>query len=522
MPLDANSYAATVGAAVRNTQFVATAENVPRKIGIIGSFLDGLTSPPAAEVPILVSSPEEVADLTGWGSMLHRLAIGSFRGSQGVETWIIPQAEALTPTQSTGTMTWTGPATEAGTVHLYVGGDYIPVAIEDADTGDDVATKVAAAVTAHNPSAASCVVNGVTTNQNDFTAKSAGPWGDEISLTLNWGFGEELPAGVSVVTVDMAGGAGVPDIQDALDALGTGDDQNEDFFTEISHGYLQHTATLNAVSNYNGAGNDFVGNYSKTVARPFRSLVGDVVAGSAGLTALVSFAGGRQLDRTSGVIAVPGSPNHPAEIAAQTLGVMARINNNRAAEHYNGKVLTEIIPGARADRWTSDYDDRNTAVQTGISPTTIDSNAVTLRDVLTFYDPPSVPITSNGYRAQANISKLQNILFNVKQNFSQEKWQGIIIVNDTSNVANAIDRQKARDVNSVIDDLLALTNSFEDRAWIYSAAFTIERLQADSSLVQVRTGGDGFNITIPIILSGVGVIFDNVIEFDTSLAILLS
>jgi hypothetical protein len=112
------------------------------------------------------------------------------------------------------------------------------------------------------------------------------------------------------------------------------------------------------------------------------------------------------------------------------------------------------------------------------------------------------------------------VLDNIRANFAAEKWQGISIVADVAKVTNNTDRAKARDLDAVIDDLVALATSFESHAWIFSAAFTIDRLK-QGGYVSIRSGGIGFDVTLPILLSGEGTIFDNVVEFDTSLTIIL-
>jgi hypothetical protein len=319
----------------------------------------------------------------------------------------------------------------------------------------------------------------------------------------------------------MSAGAGVPTMADALDGLGTGDSANEDFYTDVVHGYGTDTTTLDAISAYVGAGNDFLGLYSKTVSRPFRVLIGDTAAGSSGLSALIAISDVRKTDRASGILSVPGSASHPAEIAAQALGHMARINQDRAAQHYLGTQLVGIHPGAKSDRWTSDYDNRDTAVKSGISPTRVQSGAVFLQNVVTFYRPDNVPVSSNGYRSMRNISIIQNMLQNIRVNFEQEKWQGISIVADTTRVTNTTDRQKARDIDAVKDDLIALARSFESHAWIYTADFTISKLK-EAGAVTVRAGGLGFDNVLSVIFSGEGGILDTVVEFDTSLAVLLN
>jgi phage tail sheath gpL-like len=521
MSLQATSLAAAVGAAVQNEQFQATAEVLPRKIFIIGTYDPSLSASVDDEVPVLITSPEDAGARFGFGFMIHRLAIQTFRGSKGVQTWVVPQAEEGAAVVADGTFTFTATSPLAGTVYLYIAGIAVPFTISAGATAADIATAAAAAITANADLPVTAAPNGTTPEQVDVTAKSKGPWGNEISITFNRKSGEEFPQGVSVAVVDMASGAGVPDIQDALDAIGTGDDANEKHFTDLDHGYLQDAATLTAIANYVGQGNAFTGLYDKLVARPFRALTGDVAIGSAALTALIAITDLRKTDRANGIIAVPGSANHPSEIAAQTIGHMARINNDRAEQSYEGIVLIDIDPGDAADRWTSDYDNRDTAVKSGISPTKVEGNAVLLQNVVSFYRPDSVPVSSNGYRSMRNISIIQNILSAVKLNFSQERWQGISIVEDVTKVGNTTSREKARDISAVLDDLVALANSFEDNAWIFTASFTIEELAQAGSVV-IRAGGTGFDNTMKVIFSGEGGIIDTVVKFDTSIAVLLS
>jgi hypothetical protein len=313
----------------------------------------------------------------------------------------------------------------------------------------------------------------------------------------------------------MSGGVGTPDIQDALDALGTGDAQNEKFFTNLIHGYGAETAVLNAISTYNGSGNTFIGNYKKEVARPFRSLFGDVTPGSAGLAAALVQADLRKLDRTNGCICVPGSETHPQEIAAQMLGLMAIVNSTRAEEGYIDKVLDGVWPGDMADRWTNDYDNRDQAVQGGLSTTLVKNGVVTAQNIITLYRPDDVAPESNGYRPMRNISIIQNMLYNYRMNFEREKWKGITIVEDTAKVSDITSREKARDVDAVIDDLLVLADVFAGKAWLYTASYTKRALS-----VSLRAGLTGFDITFPVIVSGEGGIFNSVITFDTSIAIL--
>ena len=520
MPLGSSSLAAATGAAAQNVQFQSGATVLPRKILLIGTY-DPLKTSVVDEVPILITSPEDAGDKFEFGYMLHRMAKWAFAGSDGVECWCQPQAEVV-GAQAVGALDFTGSVpTENATLHLYIAGEYTPISVLTTDTATTLGDKVDDAI-ALDLTLPVTSIN--TIGDVAVTIKTTGTYGNDVQLTFNNGFQQKLPAGVVCAVTAPVGGTGTPDIDDALDGLGTGDDQNENHFTDVNHGYLQDSTTLDKMSIYNGLGNVFSGNYSKTVSRPFRSMNGDNVADSAGLAALLAIGLARRAtDRTSGIVAVPGSPNHPVEIACCAMGDMAKTNANNAAEHYTGHVLPGVIPGAVADRWTSDYDSRDTAVKAGISPTIVDGGAVQLQNTRTFYHPVGVPVDSNGYASQRNISILQNVLNTIKVNFAQEKWQGISIVADVNAVGDITARQKAKDISSVLDDLQALAFAFEDKSWIYTAAFTIGKFQAGiGSYISIRAGGTGFDVIMPIILSGEGSIIDSLVQFDTSLTVFFS
>jgi phage tail sheath gpL-like len=234
MSLGVNSKAAAVGVGVDNVVFQPAAQNVPRKILIIATY-DPAKTLVVDEVPVQVTSPEDVGDQFGFGFMAHRLSEKAFAGGQGIETWIQPQAEP-----------------GGGVIYLYIAGDKVEVEIADADTADDLATKTVAAINADTTLPVTAVVNGVTTSQVDLTANTSGTYGNDISIAFNLA-GESYPTGVVAPSITpMASGAGTPTISDALDGLGTGDDANEDFFTDVVHGYLQDTTTLDAIETYVG------------------------------------------------------------------------------------------------------------------------------------------------------------------------------------------------------------------------------------------------------------------------------
>jgi hypothetical protein len=519
------SWAAGVGVAADNKQFATTVEVLARKHLLIGSYDETITTV-VENVPFRVSSAEEVGDLTGRGFMLHRMAVAAFAGSYGnVETWCIAQPEDGAAANATGTIVVAGPATAAGTLTFYVNGKKYSVAVADeaiaGDIGDLIEDEINADLDA--PVTALNVAGTVT-----LTSKSGGTFGNGISVTMGWS-DEPVPAGLTVTLTEVGGvvlGATDPDIDDALTALGTGDNANNLGFTDVNVGYgLDDSDVLDAIAAYVGWGNTQTGCYDPLVGRPFRCLFGDVTEKDPdvpidGLDLAVTLAADRTLDRANGLICAPDSPVHPTELACQVMGVIARKNSVAAEAHALNEVLTGIIPGRLEVNWTTEYDNRDYAVKNGVGTTMEKGGVLTIQNVLSFYNPVAVPMASNGYRSMRNISIIQNMLAAVRAAFEAEKWSGVSIVVDVAKVGNATDRAKARDLGSVVDDLLALTEGFGNRAWVSSAAWTKERIAA-GGLVTIRAGANGFDFTLPVLLSGEAGIYNGVIEFDTSLAILL-
>lgn len=519
MGITPDSLANGVSATIENKVFEPSVSVVPRKALLVGS-IDPAATGYALNTPTRYSSAEALGAEAGFGFDLHRQALAFKKQNPSAAFTAI--AQAVTGDQATGSIDISGTATEAGSLDVYVAGDYIgsvPVAVDD--TGEEVAAAVVAqwALAINKTLRATSAVNWVTLTQVDVTEKSAGLCGNFTSLAVNLGAGQKTPAGLTVTITAMSGGSGVGSVQLALDALGTGDQQNEDFYTEGVHGYCQDSSTLDALSAYNGVGDQEIGNYDGIVARPFQWFNGDVATGSSGLSTLIALGGNRKSDRTNVIFPVPGSYSHPTEIAAQVVADRVAVAGVRPEQSQHKRVLVGVRPGEKADQWTSQYSNRKDAVAAGISTSIVSGGSVLISDLVTFYHPDSVPATSNIYRSVRNNAIIQNILANEKARFDSISYQGISIVADKSKVSNAISKAKVIDTKDVVAELLDLADDFGGYAWIYSAAWTKERILADVPYhVSLRAAGKGFDCRLPVIFSGEGGIMTVATEADISLA----
>jgi len=187
------------------------------KVLVFGQRLS--TGTVAAGIETRVNNAEQAEEFFGRGSMLAEQMKAIKNAEQFIETYAIAIDENAAGAKASGTLTVTGPATAGGTLALYIAGTRVLVAVQGGDVQDDIATAIAAAITADTTLPVTAVVNGVTANQVDITCRWKGLTGNDIDLRMNY-FNEATPAGVALALVAMAGGTTNPDITATIAALG--------------------------------------------------------------------------------------------------------------------------------------------------------------------------------------------------------------------------------------------------------------------------------------------------------------
>lgn len=165
----------------------------------------------------LVTSADQARGFYGPGSQLHRMAEFYFKNNKVTKTFFASLDDLGGGVVATGSITFTGTATKAGSIFIYVGGRRFVVAVAVGDT----ATVIAAAVDTVVDAEEKVAVTGIpTVGALDFTAKHKGEAGNDIDIRINYNDGEILPEGVTAVIVAMSSGAGNPLLQDIIDILG--------------------------------------------------------------------------------------------------------------------------------------------------------------------------------------------------------------------------------------------------------------------------------------------------------------
>lgn len=144
-------------------------------------------------------------------------AIRAFRAIHpGGELYAISVAEHATGVAAAGTFAFTGPATEAGSIAIYVGDRRYSIAV----TVGMTATQIAAALDAQialddrRYAQASNALGTLTA-----TLQFKGPSGNELELNISLQPGERLPAGVGCTVTQPSGGATAPDFATVVAAI---------------------------------------------------------------------------------------------------------------------------------------------------------------------------------------------------------------------------------------------------------------------------------------------------------------
>lgn len=204
-----------------NSNAVQGAGVQPYNVLMIGQKLAAGTK--NALEKFLITSAAQAKEYFGAGSQLAKMAAAYFAANKINELHCIALDDDGAAVKSSGSVLIGGAPTKAGTLKVYIAGKVASVAVSTTDSAADVATALAAAITADSDFNVTAVVNGVTAEQVDFTAKNGGVVGDSIDIRVNYYVGDELPAGLTATVTAMNGGATNPDVQDAIDILA--DDQ---------------------------------------------------------------------------------------------------------------------------------------------------------------------------------------------------------------------------------------------------------------------------------------------------------
>jgi phage tail sheath gpL-like len=183
---------------------VRTLPGNPQRVLVIGQRLADSAAQPALAA-LDVFSDEQAAQAFGRGSFAHLMARAAINANPYLQLTVIAVDDNAAGVPASGSFTFSGPATAAGVLSLYIGASRVDVANAQA----------ALAKLSDLPITATAAKEVLTV-----TARHKGSTGNTIALKA-----QEQIAGLGVVIAPMKGGAGDPDIAPALAAVASGGHQ---------------------------------------------------------------------------------------------------------------------------------------------------------------------------------------------------------------------------------------------------------------------------------------------------------
>ncbi|ARZ01738.1 phage tail protein [Yersinia ruckeri] len=342
---------------------------------IIGQMLAAATLPP--NVPVLVSSVATVAGLCGAGSMLQGQMAAYLANDIAGEIYILPLSDAEAMVAATGKITVTTPASATGAISLYIAGIRVQIAVV---ATDDVATIATALTTAINAATALPVIATAAAGVITLTAKNKGAHGNAIDVRLNYlgsAGGENTPDSLALTITPMSGGAGAPELDDALANL---QDRTFDF---IINPYTD-TASLNKLKDFLS---DSTGRWSYA-----EQLYGHSFAAQSGTYGQLTAAGELRNDQHASLLGVNGSPTPSYIWSAAYVGAIAQSLRNDPGRPLQTLSIAGVLAPPLASRFT--LTERNNLLHSGISTVTVaDDGTVQVENIITTYQ-------KNGFGAE--------------------------------------------------------------------------------------------------------------------------
>jgi len=347
---------------------------MPSRILVLGQKLAAGTQAPLVPVRILDEAEAEAA--FGRGSMLALMFRALKLNNRITETWAVAQVDDGGATAAAGSIGFGGAVTRAGTLTLYINAHFsraglhgrIRLAVAATDTPASIAASVAAAVNLQTALPVTAAVNGVDDAQVEFTARNAGEAGNGIDLRHSYYQGEALPDGLTATVTAMTGGAGNPDIGDAVAAFG------DQWFTDIAMPYTD-AANLTALET------ELADRFGPTVQKD-----GHAFAAARGAhAALTTLGNGRNSPHLS-ILYASGSPTAPFMWAAALAGIAAFEAKQDPARPLQNLAIKGVLAPLPQDRFTRE--ERNLLLYDGIATfkVTEQGDTVVLERCITTYE----------------------------------------------------------------------------------------------------------------------------------------
>lgn len=357
----------------------------------------------AADTPVPCSNQALANSLFGRGSELANMFKAFFANNFAQNVWALPVAEPVAGAQATGTITVSSAPTAAGTLDLYIGGEHVPVGINATDTTNNVATNIAAAITANPdlPVTATPATSVVT-----LTCRWKGVTGNSIDMRYNYYGsvgGEQLPAGLGITfsgSGKLASGTSQPTFTTAISAMG----ESEWDFVALPY---NDSTTLTAFEAEFGFSDTGRWGWMRQHYGQMFSAKQDTYAN------LLTFGGTRNSPQLSVLGIEVDSPTPVYEWAAAYCAKAARAFTNDPARPLQTLELTGCLSAAINKRFL--LSETNTLAGSGIATQRTATNVPMISRETTTYTLNRYGFSDDAYELATTMATLTRLLRNQRQ-----------------------------------------------------------------------------------------------------------
>ncbi len=347
-----------------------------------------------------VTSEAQARTLFGAGSQLHGMVSAYLDNDKITELQVVAQEDDGAAVDATGKITIAaGTATEDALLSLYVAGREIRVVVSTGDDQDAVAAALAAAIQAESLSYVSAVVNGVSANEVDLTAKNGGENGNEIDVRFNYNDADAFPGGISATITAMAGGAGNPDVDDVIAVL------SETQYNIIANPYTD-------AGNLTKLENELADRFG-----PIRQNDGVAFAAKLDSLANLTTLGNSRNSPHSSIMGVAG-PSAPWEWASAYAGQVAKAGQADPARPFQTLPLVGIFEPSEAEQFT--LTERNNLLFDGIATFRVVGGQPIIERAITTYQTNNAGAQDTSYLDVNTLLTLSFLRFSFRNRFASK------------------------------------------------------------------------------------------------------
>lgn len=451
-----------------NSRAVQGLLSMPHKVLVLGQRLD--TGTVTALTPVRVTQADQAVEYFGRGSMLAAMVAAAVAANPAIELWVIALDDDVAGVAAAGAISFTGPASGAGTIHLYIAGQRVKVGVASGDAASAIASAAAAAINAEPDLPVTAAVDGVDDTKVTLTARNKGEAGNGIDLRVNYYQGEALPAGVGVTVTAMSGGSGNPDLADAVTAMA-----DEQYNTIV----LPYTDAANLTV------------IEAELDRRWGAMVqieGHAYAAARGTHAELGTLGDGRNSPHLTIMDAHASPTPPYIWAAVLGATCAYYGNIDPARPFQTLPLVGVLPEAEAQRFTRE--ERDLLLHDGVSTHLVDvGSRVVIERVITTYKTNAYGLPDPSYLDVNTVLTLAYLRYSVRARIAQ-RFPRHKLADDGTNVGAGQAIVTPRVIRA---ELVALFRDWEEAG----LAEGIEQFKADLVVERDETDPNRVNALIP-------------------------